>query len=271
MHAVDHSEELLKQREAVLLEGLTQAIWRNQLQLVYQPQVNTLDGRLAGYEALLRWHHAELGFISPAEFIPLAERNGLIEKIGEWVMGKAVSDAHRLCLDHGSHRHLAVNLSPLQMANRHLVEHFRKLLLDFDVPAETIHIEVTETAVIGDVSRACAVLDAFSELGCEIWMDDFGTGYSSLGVLRQYPVSGVKVDRQFVQKLETCSEDFSITSAIIAMAHSLNLQVVGEGVEDEAQLHILTQLGCDRMQGYLIGRPASLEENLSVWEGQGTA
>lgn len=234
------------------LEGdLRRAALRGELVLHYQPIVAVQDCRIIGLEALVRWNHPEDGMIPPGRFIPLAEENGLIAPIGEWVLAEACRQA-RIWADAGLPPvPIAVNLSAVQMKRQDLPLLVRRLLSEARLPPGRLELELTETAMMEDAVAAGRVLSDVKALGMGLAVDDFGTGYSSLGRLKRFPVCKLKIDRSFVADIAENESDRAITRAIISLAHALDLKVVAEGVETEAQRAILAAEGCDYIQGFL--------------------
>ncbi|HSW04475.1 EAL domain-containing protein [Aquabacterium sp.] len=247
-------------RDMALESALTHAIGRGELLLHYQPQVDLSTGRISGAEALLRWRSHELGSVSPAEFVPVAERCGLIGAISEWVL-------HAACRQIAAWRRagmppvrIGVNLSPMELQRPDLARHVQSVLVASGADPSCLGLEVTEGTLMADVVHAAAVLRDIKSLGVEISLDDFGTGFSSLSTLSSLPIDVVKVDRSFVHDVTGSSKDVSVTRAIISMAHGLQMQVLAEGVETEGQLSLLVANGCDRFQGYWFSPPVSADE-----------
>lgn len=234
---------------------LRKAIERGEFELHYQPKLDLRTNRLSGVEALIRWRHPELGMVSPGDFIPLAEESGLIVPIGEWVLGAATSQAQQWHATGRSHLHVAVNISSPHFRHDGLLPAVARALTDSGLPAALLEIEVTESMLMDDMEATLQTLHRLKEMGTRLSIDDFGTGYSSLAYLKRFPVNALKVDRSFVKDTPTAADDTAIVSAIIAMAHSLHLEVVAEGVETRAQLEFLRSHGCEHAQGYLISRP----------------
>lgn len=225
----------------------------------YQPKLRLKDNRIYAVEALARWQHPELGTISPAQFIPLAEETGLVAELSEAILYQACRQA-RAWLDAGMPLQVSVNLSVQHLRQGNVLALVRKTLAEVGLPAGMLELELTESQLL-DGSRG--LLEAIAELralGVEIAVDDFGTGYSSLGYLKQLPANCLKIDRSFVQDLVVDSKGEAITRAIIAMAHGLSLHVVAEGVETPDQLEMLRNMGCDAVQGYLIAQPVAAQE-----------
>jgi len=251
-------------REMLIEGGLRRAIEGNEFDLHYQPQASLADGTIAGAEALLRWTAPDLGPVSPSEFIPVAERAGLIGAIGDWVLKRACTQAAAWRNLSPRPLRVSVNLSPAQLQRPDLARHVQATLVATGAHAANLTIEVTESALMADVERASQVLHELKAIGVEIALDDFGTGFSSLSWLCRLPLDVLKIDRSFVHDVTAASQDVSVTRAIIRLAHSLKLQVLAEGVETEGQLHLLAADGCDSVQGYFFSRPlpASVFEQL---------
>jgi diguanylate cyclase (GGDEF)-like protein/PAS domain S-box-containing protein len=243
---------------------LRKAIESGELSVVFQPQFNAATRRLVGAEALLRWSSRDVGHISPALFIPIAEQTGVIVPIGRWVMEQVCQMQKSVIAEGLPPVKVAVNVSPVQFRQKDLVETFRNLIHDAGIPVSCIEIEVTETAIMTDADKAIAILTQLRDLGLTIAVDDFGTGYSSLGYLKRFPLDKIKIDRTFVSELETNPDDAVIISAIIAMSHSLGMKTLAEGVETETQLSYLNISGCDEIQGFLLGKPLSIPDFLQL-------
>jgi diguanylate cyclase (GGDEF)-like protein/PAS domain S-box-containing protein len=240
-----------------LVKDLRLAIERNEFSLVYQPQVDLNNSKLVGFEALIRWQHPTRGAVSPIEFIPATEENGLIIPLGRWVITTACKQL-RSMIDKGlvdKQVVMAVNLSVVQFKDEQLVNFIETALQQYQLEASQFEIELTETVLMENLDDAITQLQALEKLGVIISIDDFGTGYSSLGYLKRLPVNIVKVDRSFVMDIPHDKDDMKITSAVIAMAHNLNYKVVAEGVETQAQLEFLTRCKCDYGQGYFFSKP----------------
>ena len=250
------------ERSVRMEQDLRGAWGRGELSLVYQPIYRLGDGQLVGAEALLRWHHPEQGSISPAVFIDVAEQSGLIETIGPQVLRTACAEAMRWHTEfpRGHGLFVSVNVSPRQLRSGELPNQVATTLRETGLPAAQLHIELTETAVLGDELHASALLARLRSTGVKIWLDDFGTGFSGLSHLRRVPADGVKIDRSFISDVLRDPDDLALTTAIIAMAHSLGITVVAEGVEKEGQYAILRERGCDLAQGYWIGHPVAAAE-----------
>nr|WP_315393432.1 EAL domain-containing protein [uncultured Duganella sp.] len=244
-------------RHLQLVNALRYALERDQMQVLYQPQVSLPEQRIIGAEALLRWSTPELGVVSPAEFIPAAEESGLILPIGAWVLRQAVRQA-RAWLDSGLPPVvMAVNLSATQFRNNDLPELITQILQEEGLPPEYLELELTEGVALNDPQGAIAMMNNLHERGIRMSIDDFGTGYSSLSHLKKFKVYKLKIDKSFVRDISTDAEDKAIVSAIINMARSLGLKTIAEGVETAEQLEFLRQQHCNEMQGYYFSKPVS--------------
>jgi diguanylate cyclase (GGDEF)-like protein/PAS domain S-box-containing protein len=239
---------------------LRRAIEREELVLHYQPKQDIVSGRVTGMEALVRWQHPDHGLIAPADFIPLAEETGLIVPMGKWVLRKACEDAARLGRLSGAlHLRVAVNLSAPQFTDDHLIELVADALREFQLGASLLEVEVTESMVMRNAEHAARLLERLKDMGAHVAMDDFGTGHSSLGSLKRFPIDTIKIDRTFIQGLPGDNDDATLTKAIIAMAHSLRLKTVAEGVETREQLEFLRRHDCDEIQGYYFSPPLPID------------
>jgi diguanylate cyclase (GGDEF)-like protein len=246
--------------ERLTLENdLRGAIERNELCAFYQPQVEIKSGLITGTEALLRWKHPELGMIQPNRFIPIAEDTGLIISIGEWVLRTACHEA-RNCQNEQKPFVISVNLSASQFKQQNLVSIVKSALKDAGLRPELLELEITESMSMKNPENTMTILRNLKDLGVRIAIDDFGTGYSSLSYLKRFPIDTLKIDRSFLIDIPENTRDSEIVKAIIAMAHSLNLTVVAEGVETEPQAQYLLDIGCETMQGYLFSPPVPLGE-----------
>jgi len=254
--AMDHAVE-----RRVHMEQELRGAWdRGELKLAYQPIFRTRDRQMVGVEVLLRWQHPTLGAIPPSVFIEVAEQSGLIETIGPKVLRAACEEAMRWPRPAGTDGlFVSVNVSSRQLRSGELPDLVAQCLHETGLPASRLHLELTETAVIGDEMLAAQLLDKLHRNGVKVWLDDFGTGFSGLSHLRQVPVDGVKIDKSFVSDMQRDPDDLALTTAIIAMAHALGITVVAEGIEQEAQFELLSQRGCDLGQGYLLSHPLTAE------------
>ena len=242
-------------RNLQLVTALRYALERNQLSLHYQPQISIHKNRIIGTEALLRWHHPELGTISPAEFIPIAEDSGLIIPIGEWVLRQAVKQAKLWMEDGLGPLIMAVNISAIQFRHPDLPKLITQILAETGLAPEYLELELTEGVAMYDPQGAIEMMNNLHELGIRMSIDDFGTGYSSLSYLKKFKVYKLKIDQSFVRDISTDPEDKAIVSAIISMSRSLGLQTIAEGVETIEQLTYLRSQGCDEVQGYYYSKP----------------
>ncbi|WP_107988836.1 ammonium transporter [Breoghania corrubedonensis] len=230
---------------------LAVAIERDEFELYFQPRMAVADGSLAGYEALIRWHHPTRGLVSPTDFIPVAEHSGQIVQIGKWVL----INACRITKQDFGERHVSVNVSPLQFRDKAFVDTVEEALKGSGLDAEKLEIEITENVVIDDDARALTILKALKRLGVRIALDDFGTGYSALGYLSRFPFDAIKIDRSFIAGLQTSDNAMAIVQTILKLGRALGMRLVAEGVETSSQLRLLVAEGCDEVQGYLIGKP----------------
>lgn len=247
-------------KQLQLLQDLRQAVEQNQFRLHYQPKFDATSGQPVGAEALLRWEHPQQGLLLPEHFIELAEKTGLIIPIGEWVLNEACRQM-RMWFDQGySHWRIAVNLSALQFCYSGLVDSVVASLERHGLPANSLTLEITETTAMSDADASMTVLQKLSQMGVDLSIDDFGTGYSSLMYLKRLPANELKIDRGFVRDLEHDSDDAAIVSAIVALGQALGLRIVAEGVETDTQQSFLTTLGCDALQGFLLGQPLPAEQ-----------
>ena len=247
-------------KQLQLLQDLRQALEHNQFLLHYQPKFDASNGKPVGAEALLRWEHPQQGLLQPDDFIELAEKTGLIIPIGEWVLNEACRQM-RIWFDQGySHWRIAVNLSALQFCYSGLVDSVVSALERNQLPANSLTLEITETTAMSDADASMTVLQKLSHMGVDLSTDDFGTGYSSLMYLKRLPANELKIDRGFVRDLEHDSDDAAIVSAIVALGQALGLRIVAEGVETDTQQSFLTTLGCDSLQGFLLGQPLPAEQ-----------
>lgn len=258
-HFFQPSMNTLAQTHLQLMNDLWMAIDRNELRLLYQPKFHAPAGPLLGFEALLRWQHPKQGLLTPDLFLPLAEKTGLIIPIGNWVINEACRQLREWHLQGHHNWSMAVNLSTLQFEQPSLVKTVLDCLALHHVPPEMLILEVTETTAMSNPDESVRVLTELTDAGVKASIDDFGTGYSSLLYLKRLPACELKIDRAFVKELSGESEDATIVSAIVALAKTLNLKVVAEGVETEAQQTFLTELGCNTLQGYLLGKPVSAQ------------
>ncbi len=244
----------------VLENNIRKAIERDEFELFYQPQISVSNGEIVGMEALIRWNHPELGMISPAEFIPLAEESGLILPLGEWVLRRACGQIRQLHDRGFSDLRISVNLSVHQLRQQGLVKTIKGIVEQYYLDARRLELEITESAIMKNAEATVETLMSLKSMGLRISIDDFGTGYSSLSYLKRFPIDTLKIDRSFIKDIPNDPDNAAITRAIIAMAHSLNLKVVAEGVETPAQFAFLKNEGCDEMQGFLLCRPLPFQK-----------
>lgn len=261
-----HSAITSQAAELLILENsLHSALERQEFEVYYQPQVNISTGKITKIEALLRWRHFDLGFIPPEKFIPIAEETGLIVSIGEWVLktacaqNKAWQDALGL-----PSLSVAVNISARQFQQSNLVDTVTQILSETKLNHQCLELEITETVAMKNVGLTQTILMELHNMGVSISIDDFGTGYCSLSYLKTFPIHCLKIDRSFVRDLRNGNNDAAITTAIIALAHGLNLAVVAEGVETKEQRNLLQILDCQVMQGYLFSRPLTAEDTTKL-------
>jgi diguanylate cyclase (GGDEF)-like protein/PAS domain S-box-containing protein len=250
-----HALDQRSLRRLELDNQLHKALESRQLVLHYQPQFDLADGRIRGVEALLRWEHPELGTISPAEFIPLAEESGLIVPIGAWVLEAACRQAHAWKMAGFPDFVMSVNLSVRQFFREDIARLVKRAMIDYCLAAHVLELEITESVAMDDVVYTIRTLETLAASGLRLAIDDFGTGYSSLSQLKKMPVEILKIDRSFVQDITSNPDDAEIVNAVITMAHRLGLKVIAEGVENQAQLDHLRAQHCDFAQGYFLGRP----------------
>jgi diguanylate cyclase (GGDEF)-like protein len=240
-----------------LENDLRRAIDRQELVLHYQPIVSLNSGRIKGFEALVRWRHPQRGYISPMDFVPIAEETGLIIPIGQWVFEEACRQVKEWQeqLPQFSSLQMSINLSNRQFAQADLIEQIRNTLLRLDVKPSCIKLEITESMMMQNVESAIDMLKQIRGLGIELSMDDFGTGYSSLNYLRRFPISTLKIDRSFVSQMTGENDNAEIVKTILMLATNLNMNVVAEGIETESQLAQLCRLACGYGQGFLFSKP----------------
>jgi len=238
---------------------MRKALEREEFFLLYQPQVDASSGRIIGVEALMRWNHPELGIVSPAEFIPLAEETGLIVPIGEWVLRTACQQT-KMLHDEDFNLRVSVNLSTRQLQEAGLAKKIIGIIEETGIKAQNLELEVTESALLHNADSAVNILNEIRNTGVTISIDDFGTGYSSLGYLKRLPIDVLKIDRSFVQDITNDPNDASLVMAIISLAHNLRLKIVAEGVETVEQLKLLHLLRCDEWQGFLFSKPITFDK-----------
>jgi len=266
--AFDPTQTTVMRREAtrgvatkhlILAHELVDALKEEQFVMFYQPICNLGSGRLAGFEALIRWHHPVQGMVSPMDFLGLAEQTGQIRGIGLWTLERACIDwpALRARINH-HHPFVSVNLSPSQLTGSGFVGDVANIVAKHRMPAAELKLELTETVIIDNPELALQLLSLLTKSGNTLALDDFGTGHSSLEALHRYPFGTMKIDRSFVSKMNSSTQSAKIVKSSIELAHSLKLDVVAEGVETEVERKALLELDCDYGQGWLFGKPASL-------------
>jgi diguanylate cyclase (GGDEF)-like protein len=251
------SAQLRDRRE--LQHDLQSAVANGELRLDFQP-LATIGGEIVGFETLVRWHHPIRGLVPPGTFIPLTEESGLIVTMGEWILRAACREASPW----PRQLQISVNLSPVQFRNDDIVRLVHAILIETGLAAGRLELEITESVLIDDFSRAVSILRRLKALGVRIALDDFGTGYSSLSYLQAFPFDKIKIDRSFISNLERSAQSKAILRGVIGMARGLDLPVIAEGVETQAQLDLLASAGCDLVQGFLIGRPAPIGDYAQV-------
>lgn len=252
------------QKEAVVshevFSGIHGALQRGEFELYYQPQVDAINRNIVGCEVLLRWHHPKLGMISPDRFIPLLEREGLIREVGEWIMRESIRQ-HLAWIKKGLPGiRIAVNFSAVQLQEEGLADKVIEIIRESGIAPPWFKLEITETSTIDNLAGVAATLHAIRASGISIAVDDFGTGYSTLNYLQKLPVDIIKIDQQFIRDIPNSAEDMTLVKAVIALAHSIGLDVVAEGVETEEQAQFLRKHSCEELQGYLFSRPLPVDE-----------
>ena len=254
----DHGMHARAVSRLQLESDLRQAIENNEFCVYYQPIVSLQTGRLAGFEALVRWNHPRRGLVSPADFIPVAEETGLIVPIGQWVLNEACAHVRQWQIDSPSHRalSLSVNLSARQVAQPNLLERIKEALATSKLNPHCLKLEITESVVMENAEAAALMFKQLRSLGVQLSIDDFGTGYSSLSYLHRFPLNYLKIDRSFVMRLTT-DNDNAIVKTISTLARNLGMEVIAEGIETEEQHQQLKMLGCEYGQGYLFSRPVN--------------
>ncbi|OEU71534.1 MAG: hypothetical protein BA874_06405 [Desulfuromonadales bacterium C00003068] len=246
--------------EALFLENnLRKAIDNRELALYYQPQVDITSGKMTGMEALVRWHHPKLGVIAPNKFIPMAEETGLIIPLGKWVINTACQQTLKWQRAGFPPCKIAVNISPRQFRQSHLVETVTQALEESGLDASWLELEITENVLVEDVTQTIEVMEALNAIGVSLAIDDFGTGYSSLNYLHRFPLSKLKIDQSFVQSIGGPAGNHAIVEAIIALARALELEVIAEGIESQAHIAFLKEHGCVYGQGFYFSRPLPVD------------
>jgi EAL domain-containing protein (putative c-di-GMP-specific phosphodiesterase class I) len=249
--------------QAELLSDLRLALSREELELYYQPKVHAPSAQVTAAEALLRWHHPRRGMISPNVFIPIAERSGLINSLGAWVIDEACKQA-RIWRDQGLRMRVAVNLSAQQLRQANLPAHIADTLARHQINPDLLTCEITESVAMEDTEATLKLFTELAAVGVHISIDDFGSGYSSLAYLRKLPATELKIDRGFVMDLEHSEGARKIAEAVVNLGQALNMKVVAEGVETDGQYQILRRLGYDQVQGFLFAKPMTATA-LALW------
>lgn len=247
-----------------LAQELGAAIAATQFELYYQPVLGAHSGQIIGAEALLRWNHPEYGTLSPAAFLDIAEEMREMDALGTWLLGRACEDCVRFSTQAGKSLRVNVNVAPRQLQDPKFCEILENVLHDSTLKPEQLELEVTEQSLVDDLNAAASTLEAVRRLGVSVAIDDFGTGYNTLSYLKAFPVTNIKIDRTFVSDIERDSFSRAICASLVALARSLDIQIVGEGIENEAQAEFLQSLGCNELQGFFYGRPMPLESFLTL-------
>ncbi|HEY9239842.1 MAG TPA: GGDEF domain-containing phosphodiesterase, partial [Burkholderiaceae bacterium] len=251
------------QQNLDLMRDLRVALVKNQLELFFQPKIDAYSGKVTGAEALVRWNHPRLGFVMPAQFVPLAERSGLIGPLGDWVIEAACKQA-RAWRDKGLRMRVAINLSAYQMRQDDIADRIASALERYRIRPSLLTCEITETAAMEDTGATQETFRRLGEMGTHLSIDDFGTGHSSLSYLRRLPAEELKIDASFVKDVDHSADARAVVDAVVQLAHALGLKVVAEGVENLRQHKVLVELGCDELQGYLFAKPMTARA-LLLW------
>lgn len=251
-------------RRMELEQGLRRALSQNELILHYQPIVDTQSSIIIGFEALVRWNHGKLGYISPEEFIPIAEESGLIIPIGEWVIRTACLQSKFWQRIGHSKTYISVNVSAKQLNEDYFIPNLKSLLKEIDFDPQSLKLEITESTMMKEIEKVASKLQELEKLGIEVLLDDFGTGYSSLRYLQKLPIKTLKIDRSFIQDINNNWDQEAIIKTIVAMANNLRMGIIAEGVEQKNQQLFLQELGCFNIQGYLYSRPVKFEEVIEL-------
>ena len=250
-----------------LARGLRSVLEKEQLFLMYQPQMEIATGRVTGLEALLRWQHPELGLVPPDKFIRIAENSGLIVPIGEWVLRTACRQARKWQDERLPPVSVSVNVSAVQFRQPGFCDLIRRVLRETGLAPQFLELELTESLLLANAEVTLSVVEELKSIGITLAIDDFGTGYSSFSYLKQFRVNKLKIDRSFIKDIATNPDDSAITAAIISMAKSLRLKVIAEGVENEAQMSFLRKHQCDGIQGYYFSRPLAVADVADTLQG----
>jgi predicted signal transduction protein with EAL and GGDEF domain len=258
--AFNYAMAAASSRKRRLEIALNRALIADEFELLYQPQVDLKTGTVTGVEALLRWRSKELGLVMPTEFIPLIEESGLIVAIGEWVLRTACREGRKLQLEVGRALSIAVNISPRQFQQLGLPQAIRFALRDGNLEAECLELEITESVLVSDSTKAMEILEEVRSLGTSLAIDDFGTGFSSMSYIMRFPVDRIKIDKSFIRDVTVDPSSSAVTTAIIALAKGLDIDVIAEGVETAEQSALLIGRGCQSAQGYFFARPVPIDE-----------
>jgi len=257
------------QHDMKMTQELHKALDGQQMSVHFQPQLQVNNNQLVGFEALIRWHHPKMGQVSPAEFIPVAETNGLITEIGDWCLMQALQQTKNWNekLVNGNRVNIAVNVSSLQFKQNKFAEHIINIVTSSGLPPELLELEITETAIMENPQQTIEDLHKLRAAGIRISMDDFGTGYSSLAQLKQLPIDVLKIDKSFIDEINQNDSGNAIVKSIIDLAHSLNISVVAEGVETQDQFTFLQKSDCDVVQGYYFSKPLDVANSSAYLRG----
>jgi EAL domain-containing protein (putative c-di-GMP-specific phosphodiesterase class I) len=247
-------------RRVLLENSLRQGLDRQEFFVNYQPQWDLKTSRMVGVEVLLRWQSLDFGLMAPSDFIALTENSGLIFDLGQWVLRTACIQARDWALAGHRDFKVAVNISGKQLNQPDFLEMIGRVLHESGIAPKTLELEFTESVVMEDAEKTIDTLRALKRLGVQLSIDNFGTGYSSLNYLKHFPIDRIKIDRSFVADLDSSNNDAALVEAIISMGHSLNRKVLAEGVENSEQLHFLTTLGCDEVQGFYLAMPMTADD-----------
>lgn len=240
------------------------ALKSNSFYMSYQPIVSTSNSNLIGFEALIR-NRINDSRLRPDHLIPHLERTGQIIELGSWILKQCLVDYKTLESYGLKDFTMSINVSPIQIIDHDITIEISNLINELGISPKNIKLELTETALISDCNKIAKSFERLREMGIKVWLDDFGTGFASLSLLRQFKVNGIKIDKSFISNIATDNDDFTLCSAVIAMAQRLNLELIAEGVETPQQLQILNCLGCDNIQGYLIDKPLTLRDVINKW------
>jgi diguanylate cyclase (GGDEF)-like protein len=264
----DASLESFSRQRLEMEQALRKAFSNEELEVYYQPKLDVAQNRIRSVEALIRWNHPTKGQISPVEFVNIAEESGLISDLGAYVLEAACHQIQEWEAKGLGQLSVSVNLSPRQLRDEGLEALIINTIETTDIPAQNLELELTENSIMEDTKGAIQVLSALRKIGVKISVDDFGTGYSSLSYLNELPLDILKIDRSFIEGIENSKAQKAIVKAIIVLGNSLNLQVVAEGIENEAQLSLLSSYGCDFIQGYLVSKPLTVHDMERLLESQ---